>query len=161
IGDIYAKAIPRPREQPKPPAPTPRAQRKTTADVSAEVGDAPDDADVDMQAVESAIDTFTPAAPPRSRFMWWVAGAAVLTLLLVPQAIHYNRHALATNALLNRPLTKLYKAIGVPLVPSWDLRSYDVRQLGASTSEGTEGSLTVRASLKNTSTQPLPLPLLR
>ena len=93
--------------------------------------------------------------------MWWVAGAAGLSLLLVGQAIHHNRHSLATNALLNRPLTKFYRAIGVPLVPTWDLRSYDVRQLGASTGEGTEGTLTVRASLKNTSTQPLPLPLLR
>ncbi len=34
-------------------------------------------ADAEMQAVDSAIDTFTPAAPARaSRFMWWVAGAA-------------------------------------------------------------------------------------
>jgi predicted Zn finger-like uncharacterized protein len=154
IGDIYAKATPRPREQPKPlPVPA-RAQR----DASEE-----DDsfADAEMQAVDSAIDTFTPAAPPRSRFMWWVAGAAGLSVLLAGQAIHHNRHSLATNALLNRPLTKFYKAIGVPLVPSWDLRSYDVRQLGASTSESGDGSLTVRASLKNNSTQPLPLPLLR
>jgi hypothetical protein len=83
----------------------------------------------------------------------------VLSVLLVAQAIHHNRHSLATNALLNRPLTKFYKAIGVPLVPSWDLRSYDVRQLGASSNEG--GTLTVRASLKNNATQPLPLPLLR
>jgi hypothetical protein len=114
-----------------------------------------------MQAVDSAVETFTPAAPPRSRFMWWVAGAAALSLVLVGQAIHHNRHSLATNALLNRPLTKFYKAIGVPLVPNWDLRSYDVRQLGASTGEGTAGTLTVRASLKNNSSQPLPLPLLR
>jgi hypothetical protein len=93
--------------------------------------------------------------------MWWVAGAAVLSVLLVGQAIHHNRHSLATNALLNRPLTKFYKAIGVSLVPSWDLRSYDVRQLGASTSETGDGTLTVRASLKNNASQPLPLPLLR
>jgi hypothetical protein len=93
--------------------------------------------------------------------MWWVVGAAALSVVLAGQAIHHNRHSLATNALLNRPLTKFYKAIGVPLVPSWDLRSYDVRQLGASTNEGGEDTLTVRASLKNNSSQPLPLPLLR
>ena len=153
LGDIYAKGVPRPKPPPLPP----RAPRNTAAEAN-------DDnlaADADMQAVESAIETFTPAAPPRSRMMWWVAGAAVLSLALVAQAIHHNRHSLATNALLNRPLTKFYKAIGVPLVPSWDLRSYDVRQLGASTNEGGEGTLTVRASLKNTSAQPLPLPLLR
>ena len=157
LGDIYAKAVPRPREEPKPPAAAPRAQRDA-------VGEANEDSvadEAEMQAVESAIETFTPAAPPRSRLLWWVAGAAVLSLALVGQAIHHNRHTLATNALLNRPLTKLYKAIGVPLVPNWDLRSYDVRQLGASTSEGGDGTLIVRASLTNTSTQPLPLPLLR
>ena len=168
LGDIYAKAVPRPR--PPPPAPTRsgtaarRAQRSPFADNGDEFGDdltAAADADAEMQAVDSAIETFTPAAPPRSRFMWWVAGAAVLSLVLVGQAIHHNRHSLATNALLNRPLTKFYKAIGVTLVPSWDLRSYDVRQLGASTNDGGDGTLTVRASLKNNSSQPLPLPLLR
>lgn len=173
LGDIYAKAIPRPRPPPAPPAPAAPSSRGTSArrpqreaygedDFSADDFTAvTNDGDADMQAVDSAIDTFTPAAPPRRRFMWWVAGAAVLSVVLVGQAIHHNRHALATNALLNRPLTKFYKAIGVTLVPSWDLRSYDVRQLGASTSEGGDGTLTVRASLKNNSSQPLPLPLLR
>lgn len=157
LGDIYAKAVPRPRPPPppKPVAPAARAEAYTS------VEDNDFAADAEMQAVDSAIETFTPAAPPRSRFMWWVAGAAVLSVLLAGQAIHHNRHSLATNALLNRPLTKFYKAIGVPLVPSWDLRSYDVRQLGASTNENGEGTLTVRASLKNDSSQPLPLPLLR
>ncbi len=91
----------------------------------------------------------------------WVAGAVVLGVGLIAQAIHHNRHDLATNAFLNRPLTKLYGALGIPLVPNWDLTKYDVRQLGASTSEAGQGTLTVRASLKNTADQPLPLPLLR
>jgi predicted Zn finger-like uncharacterized protein len=154
LGDIYAKASPRPREAPKPPAVTQRASAQAAGDSRETIGD-----DAEIQA-EAAIDTFTPASAPRSRFMLWVAGAAVLSLALVAQAIHHNRHELATHELLNRPLTRLYKALGVPLVPSWDLRSYDVRQLGAS-SEGGQGTLTVRASLKNNATQPLPLPLLR
>jgi predicted Zn finger-like uncharacterized protein len=161
LGDIYAKAVPRPRPPAAPPRPAASslpAERNTSVEDS---DDFATDADAEMQAVDSAIETFTPAAPPRSRFMWWVGGAAVLSLLLAGQAVHHNRHSLATNALLNRPLTKFYKAIGVPLVPSWDLRSYDVRQLGASTNEGGEDTLTVRASLKNNSSQPLPLPLLR
>ncbi|MEJ0037366.1 MAG: zinc-ribbon and DUF3426 domain-containing protein [Gammaproteobacteria bacterium] len=156
MGDVYAKAVPRPREQPKPPAAIAHAEQNADVGIDDSAAD-----DARTQAVDSAIDTFTPAAPPRSRFMWWVAGAAVLSLALVGQTIHHDRHSLATNALLNRPLTKFYKAIGVPLVPSWNLRSYDVRQLGASTGEGADGTLTVRASLKNTSAQPLPLPLLR
>jgi hypothetical protein len=46
-------------------------------------------------------------------------------------------------------------------VPNWDLRSYDVRQLGASTGDSGQGTLTVRASLKNGAAQSRPLPLLR
>jgi len=165
LGDIYAKAVPRPRPPATPPSRATSA-RRASRDTYSDDGDFDTyantpDVDAEMQAVDSAIDTFTPATPPRSRFMWWVAGAAVLSLLLAGQAIHHNRHSLATSPLLNRPLTKLYKAIGVPLVPSWDLRSYDVRQLGASTSESGDGTLTVRASLKNNASQPLPLPLLR
>ncbi len=156
IGDIYAKATPRPREAPKPAAPIPHAAAQPNAAAASNeaLGD-----DAEMQT-EGAIDTFTPASAPRSRFMLWVAGAAVLSVALAAQTVHHNRHQLATNALLNRPLTRFYNAIGVPLVPSWDLRSYDVRQLGAS-SENSQGTLTVRASLKNNATQPLPLPLLR
>jgi hypothetical protein len=153
LREIYTKAVPRPREQPKPAA--------ATAGTESSAPEADSALSASAQSVDSAIDTLTPAAPPRSQFVWWVAGAAVLSLLLVGQAIHHNRHELATNPLLNRPLTKLYKAIGVPLVPSWDLHFYDVRQLGASTNEHGEDTLTVRASLKNDSTQPLPLPLLR
>ncbi len=154
IGDIYAKATPRP----PPPRDTgrPAAQRASARTEGA----APSGDDDEIEA-DGAAETFTPAFPPRARFMVWVAGAAMLSLALVAQAIHHNRHDLATHALLNRPLTRFYKAIGVPLVPNWDLTAYDVRQLGASTNEGGQGTLTVRASLKNNATQPLPLPLLR
>jgi predicted Zn finger-like uncharacterized protein len=160
IGDIYAKATPRPRparEVPKPAAPTPA---RSDIQPATDSGDDDRDIDQEMQAVGVA-DTLAPRARKRGRFMVWVAGSAVLSLLLVAQVIHQNRHALATKALLNRPLTRFYKAIGVQLVPSWDLRAYDVRQLGASTNDAGQGTLTVRASLKNTAPQPLPLPLLR
>lgn len=155
IGDIYAKAIPRPpppRDVPRPNAAMVRADAQAAAAASND--------DAEIQAVGAA-DSLAPAPRRRGRTMWWVAGSAVLSLVLVAQAVHHNRHELATNAMLNRPLTSFYKSIGVALVPSWDLTAYDVRQLGASTNDGGQGTLTVRASLKNTATQPLPLPLLR
>ena len=145
IGDIYAKATPRP----PPPRNVPRA---VTNDDSLADGQI----ETDIGAV-----TLTRETAPRSRFTLWIAAAAVLSLGLVAQAIHNNRNELATNAVLNRPLTRFYKAIGVTLVPSWDLTAYDVRQLGASTNDGGPGTLTVRASVKNNAGQPLPLPLLR
>jgi predicted Zn finger-like uncharacterized protein len=160
IGDIYAKATPRPQPPREAPTPAASASIRPNIQLPADARDDDQDADQEMQAVGAA-DTLTPAPRKSGRFMLWVAGSAVLSLLLVAQVIHQNRHTLATQGLLNRPLTRFYKSIGVSLVPSWDLSSYDVRQLGASTNEAGQGTLTVRASLKNTAPQPLPLPLLR
>jgi hypothetical protein len=163
IGDIYAKATPRPpvaKSTGKRASPRAGASAGARTNISAAAISTADDDD-QMQAV-GVTDALAPTAPARrGRFMAWVGGAALLSLALVAQAIHHNRHDLATNALLNRPLTRFYQAIGVPLVPNWDLTAYDVRQLGASTNENGDGTLTVRASLKNNAPQPLPLPLLR
>ncbi|HEX4619510.1 MAG TPA: DUF3426 domain-containing protein, partial [Steroidobacteraceae bacterium] len=55
----------------------------------------------------------------------------------------------------------LYAAFGVQLTPRWDLHAYDVRQLGATVGQGSQGAITVRASLRNVGVRPQPLPLLR
>ncbi len=47
------------------------------------------------------------------------------------------------------------------LAPHWDLRAYEVHQLGASVEPGSSGLITVRASVKNAAAQPQPLPVLR
>src|SRR6267142_2103703 len=62
----------------------------------------------------------------------WRAGAAVALLVLLAQIVNHYRDQLAATARLHRPLTRLYASLGVPLVPRWDLRAYEVRQLGAS-----------------------------
>jgi predicted Zn finger-like uncharacterized protein len=91
----------------------------------------------------------------------WAAGIVLALLVLAAQVVDHKRDDLAANARLNRPLTALYAALGVHLVPRWDLRAYDVRQLGASVDPGSTGLITVRASIKNGAPQPQPLPLLR
>jgi len=85
----------------------------------------------------------------------------MLVLLLGLQIVNHYRHDLATHQSLYKPLTRLYAALGIPLVPRWDLGAYDVRQLGASADNSNSGQITVRASVKNTAKQPQPLPLLR
>lgn len=112
-------------------------------------------------ATDAAAEAFAPARPRRARLALWATGIALLCATLAVQVVHHNRQDLATNARLNRPLTRFYTAIGLPLVPHWNLHSYEVRQLGASTGDGVSGNLIVRASLKNDADQPLPLPLLR
>lgn len=103
--------------------------------------------------------TRAPARPALTP--WWSAGSAALVLLLAVQIVNHYRHDLATHPSLYQPLTRLYAALGIPLVPRWNLGAYDVRQLGASADSSNAGQITVRASVKNTANQPQPLPLLR
>jgi predicted Zn finger-like uncharacterized protein len=91
----------------------------------------------------------------------WSVGAALAALLLLAQIVNHHRDELAANPRFNRPLTTLYTLLGVKLFPHWDLRAYDVRQLGASAGHSGAGVITVRASIKNAAPQPQPLPLLR
>ena len=104
----------------------------------------------------------TPGEQPTSFFAgMWTAGSAVLLVMLVVQIVHHYRHDLAANTTFNGPLTSIYAVLGIPIVPRWDLSSYEVRQLGASTAADAPGQITVRASVKNGAHQAQPLPLLR
>jgi predicted Zn finger-like uncharacterized protein len=91
----------------------------------------------------------------------WAAGAALALLVLLAQVVNHNRDELAANPRFSRPLTTLYGSLGVQLMPHWDLRAYDVRQLGALADPRGSGLITVRASIKNAGRRAQPLPLLR
>jgi predicted Zn finger-like uncharacterized protein len=104
------------------------------------------------------------ALPQRlARFMpyAWPLGTALAVILLIAQVINHYRDELAASARFNHTLTAFYGALGIQLFPKWDLRAYDVRQLGASGDPAGAGPITVRASIKNGASQPQPLPLLR
>jgi hypothetical protein len=75
--------------------------------------------------------------------------------------VHHYRGDLADTSALRRPLTALYRSLGRPLEPRWDIASYEVRQLGASSDGAAPGDLVVRASISNRATRVQPLPLLR
>jgi len=96
-----------------------------------------------------------------ARVRMWGVATAIASFVLLLQIVHHYRDELAVQAGLNRPLTALYAALGMPLVPRWDLRAYDVRQLGAVADPASAGLITVRASIKNSAQQAQPLPLLR
>jgi predicted Zn finger-like uncharacterized protein len=88
------------------------------------------------------------------------AGTLVLALLLVVQAVHYWRDALADVPIVGPPLAALYARLGLVLEPRWDLGSYDVKQWGAA-SEAEAGALRLRASVVNQAHRSQPYPLLR
>jgi Protein of unknown function (DUF3426) len=99
--------------------------------------------------------------PVRLHPQLWAAGAALALLILFAQIVNHHRDELAASTSFNRPLTALYQFFGVQLVPQWDVRAYDVRQLGAKADPAGSGLITLRASVKNAAHQPQPLPLLR
>jgi predicted Zn finger-like uncharacterized protein len=116
---------------------------------------APEDTAAEMVLLDAGR---APARVPR----WAQQGAvALLILCLIVQLLHHYRSALAQTAVLHRPLTTLYQALGQPLDPHWDVSRYEIRQLGASTDGTAAGNLMVRASISNRAIRDQPLPLLR
>jgi predicted Zn finger-like uncharacterized protein len=91
----------------------------------------------------------------------WGAGAGAMAVLLVAQIVNHYRDDLAATTQFNKPITAVYRALGVQLTPHWDLHAYDVRQLGASVDAASAGQIMVRASVKNGASQAQPMPLLR
>jgi predicted Zn finger-like uncharacterized protein len=155
-----------------PPAAPPPAQRRTGHKrPPAEALAAPartDPAGEPTPQPAAEIAALEEAAPPGAAepeaargALLWRAAAGLLALLLFAQIINHERDALATDPRFNRPLTALYAALGVQLMPHWDLHAYDVRQLGATVGQGNGGAITVRASIHNAGPKAQPLPLLR
>jgi predicted Zn finger-like uncharacterized protein len=100
-----------------------------------------------------------PARAPRRGH--WLAGGAVLGLLLALQAINHWRDALASAPALSAPLGRLYASIGVPLDPHWNLAAYDIRQQGAASDPGDSHVIRVRLSVSNRAPRAQPVPSLR
>jgi predicted Zn finger-like uncharacterized protein len=116
----------------------------------------------EREPLATVTDAHDDAPEPASRPPYpWIFGIAGAALLLIAQIVNHYRDDLATSPGFSRPLTAVYHALGVTLKPRWDLHAYDVRQLGASVDSANAGEITVRASIKNTGSQPQPLPLLR
>jgi hypothetical protein len=101
-------------------------------------------------------------APEAGERRWpWVAAVAGLSLLLLLQVIHSERHALVRNPTLGPLVAGAYSFFGLtPLAPT-DLSAYELRQWGAASDPREAGRLMLRASIINRATYAQPLPLLR
>lgn len=91
----------------------------------------------------------------------WLAGALVLVLVLAGQMINHYRGTLATMPSIGPKVRAAYGVLGIPIVPLWNVRDYEARQLGATVSGSSPREIRVRASIANRGRWPLPLPLLR
>ena len=95
----------------------------------------------------------------RKRKYGIAAGIAALALLLVGQYIHQARDSLATIPAFNSVVGPMYRAIGKPLSPDWDITGWRFEVTKGSTDEES-GALTVFSRVGNTSDTALPYPLI-
>ncbi len=113
----------------------------------------------------------TQAARARSRRMQYgiIAGVVVLALLLAGQFVHQSRADLATIPAVGDKIAPLYRAVGAPITPDWDVTGWRFEVTRGSMSGGVANDegivaedevLTIYSRLGNQSDTPLPYPLL-
>jgi predicted Zn finger-like uncharacterized protein len=88
-----------------------------------------------------------------------VAGIAALVVLIVGQALHQARNTLATIPAFNNLVGPMYRAVGQPLAPAWDITGWRFEATRGSTDEG-DTNLTIYSRIGNKSETPLPYPLI-
>ena len=87
-----------------------------------------------------------------------IAGIVALLVLFAAQYAHQSRETLATIPAFNNAVGPLYRAIGQPLSPAWDISGWRF-EVAKGTEEDDE-SLTIYTRLANKSEQSLPYPLI-
>jgi predicted Zn finger-like uncharacterized protein len=101
------------------------------------------------------------SAPAARRTLAWTAAGLLLGLVLAAQLIHYFRQDLVRHPQVGPPLRAAYDRLGLALLPNWDLGSFELRQWGNDANAAAQGSMVVRASLKNRAAFAQPHPILR
>jgi predicted Zn finger-like uncharacterized protein len=86
------------------------------------------------------------------------AGIAALVLLLVVQIIHQSRDALATVPAINNAIAPVYRMLGQPLTPTWNIAGWRFEATKGDTNESGE-LLTIYSRIGNNSDEALPYPL--
>jgi hypothetical protein len=103
-----------------------------------------------------------PVGAPAARLsLAWTAAGLLLGLVLAAQLIHYFRQDLVRHPQVGPPLRAAYDRLGLALLPNWDLGSFELRQWGNDANAAAQGSMVVRASLKNRAAFAQPHPILR
>ena len=87
-----------------------------------------------------------------------IAGSTLLALLLAVQVMHAYREELSTYELFNQTIGPIYRVLGNPVTPEWDIKGWQFESTNGSVAEG-EGVLTIFSRIGNRSEQPLPYPL--
>jgi hypothetical protein len=88
-----------------------------------------------------------------------VAGIAGLAVLLGLQYLHQSRESLAVYPAFNASVGSIYRMLGKPVTPAWDITGWRFEATKGSTDENDE-LLTIYSRIGNQSTEALPYPLI-
>jgi predicted Zn finger-like uncharacterized protein len=88
-----------------------------------------------------------------------IAGVAALALVLAAQVVHAYRDSLATYQVFDRTIGSVYRLLGEPLNPDWNITEWQFEATSGRTDE-TDDVLTISSRLANNSSRALPYPLL-
>ena len=94
--------------------------------------------------------------PPAPRLM---IAAAVLAIALVGQYIHNSRESLATYGFFNQTIAPLYRVLGQPVTPEWDIKGWQFEATNGSVG-AEETNLTIVSRIGNKAEEALPYPLI-
>jgi len=88
-----------------------------------------------------------------------IGGVVLLVIVLALQAVHQSREALATIPAFSNTIGQVYRAIGQPVQPAWDITGWRFEATKGSAEDVAE-ELTIYSRLGNNSDGPLPYPLI-
>ena len=88
-----------------------------------------------------------------------IAAAVLLVVVLLLQVLHQSREALATMPMFNDAVGPLYRMVGKPLTPAWDITGWRIEATKGSTD--TDATvLTIYSRIGNESGAAMPYPLI-
>jgi hypothetical protein len=128
----------------------------------------PENPDVDtLQAGLSLKDTYVTNKERLGAAIRWpgvsrgaaAAGVAVLALLLAAQVVHAYRETLATYGAFHHTVGSLYRLLGAPITPEWDIDGWQFEATSGNTAANDQ-VLTISSRITNRSDRALPYPLL-
>ena len=88
-----------------------------------------------------------------------VAGIAGLALLLAAQFVHQSRESFAVYPAFNNSVGSVYRMLGKPVTPAWDIAGWRFEATKGSTDESDE-VLTIYSRIGNKSGEALPYPMI-
>lgn len=111
----------------------------------------------------SFLDTYISSRDGDGERAWWtrrrgLSAALILLVLLVVQIVHYSRESLATTGAFNQTIAPLYRLLGDPVTPNWNIKGWQFEATNGSTDEN-DSVLTIYSRLSNRTDAALPYPM--